>query len=162
MPVNYVPLLHTELPEDLAFTKKQDDVKDVKEFNYSHFIIISKYTIPQSKMMKASPEEIEARMNLTFRKEKPSKMDTGMKRQKVDTTSPSAEKLYYHWEDSTLLASAECSFTYLSTFREVDEEGKKHNFLGSFGNGLEKQYRIIYLISAKNYFAKIAGLSKLC
>merc|ERR1711957_1008948 len=34
-------------------------------------------------MMKASPEEIEARMNLTYRKEKPNKMDTGMKRQKV-------------------------------------------------------------------------------
>jgi hypothetical protein len=45
MPVNYVPLLHTELPEDLAFTKKQDDVKDPREFNYSHFIVISKYTV---------------------------------------------------------------------------------------------------------------------
>jgi hypothetical protein len=112
-------------------------------------------------MMKASPEEIEARMNLTYRREKASK-ETGMKRQKIDTSSASAERLYYHWEDSSLLASADLSFTYLSTFREIDEEGKKHNFLGSFGNGLEKQYRVIYLISAKNYYAKIAGLNKLC
>jgi hypothetical protein len=161
MPVNYVPLLHTELPEDLAFTKKQDDVKDPREFNYSHFIVISKYTVAQAKMMKASPEEIEARMNLTYRREKASK-ETGVKRQQVDTSSPSAERLYYHWEDSPLLASADMSFTYLSTFREIDEDGKKHNYLGSFGTGLEKQYRIVYLISAKNYYAKIAGLSKLC
>lgn len=46
LPANVVPGLHTELPEDLAFTKKQDDIKDVKEFDYTYLLVLSRFTIP--------------------------------------------------------------------------------------------------------------------
>jgi len=46
MPPQYVPMLHTELPADLAFTKTQEDIKDPKEFNYTHMLVVSKYTVP--------------------------------------------------------------------------------------------------------------------
>lgn len=72
--------------------------------------------------MKASPEEMEARMNMTYRR----KEHEGIKRQKLDTESLSAERLYYHWEDKFLIPEAELSFSYLSTFTEIDEDGKKH------------------------------------
>ena len=34
LPVEIVPALHTELPDDLEFTKAQDDIVDPNEFNY--------------------------------------------------------------------------------------------------------------------------------
>ena len=46
MPPQYVPMLHTELPADLAFTKKEEDIKDPREFNYTHMLVVSKYTVP--------------------------------------------------------------------------------------------------------------------
>jgi hypothetical protein len=104
LPVQYIPLLHTELPEDIVFTKKQDDVKDPKEFSYSYLLVISKYTVPTSKPTKANEDEV-------------------VKRQKL-----SREKMYYHLEDKFLLPEADLSFEYLSTFREVNEEGQKINF----------------------------------
>ena len=48
LPQNVVPSMHIELPEDLEFTKQQDDIKDPKEFNYSYLLVLSKYTLPQS------------------------------------------------------------------------------------------------------------------
>ena len=47
LPINVVPSMHTELPDDLEFTKEQDDIKDPKEFNYSHLLVLTKYTLPQ-------------------------------------------------------------------------------------------------------------------
>ena len=41
--------MHTELPEDLAFTKEQDDIKDPKEFTYEYLLVLSRYTIPVDK-----------------------------------------------------------------------------------------------------------------
>lgn len=34
LPVEIVPSLHTELPNDLEFTKAQDDIENPNEFNY--------------------------------------------------------------------------------------------------------------------------------
>jgi hypothetical protein len=45
MPVLLVPQLHQSLPEDLKFTKKQDDIEDPKEFDYEYLLVISRYTI---------------------------------------------------------------------------------------------------------------------
>jgi len=45
MPPDTIPPLHTQLPEDLKFTKEQDDVIDKKEFDYEYLIVISKFTV---------------------------------------------------------------------------------------------------------------------
>ena len=47
LPVEVVPPMHTELPADLEFTKVQEEITDPKEFNYSHLLILSKFTVPQ-------------------------------------------------------------------------------------------------------------------
>ena len=46
LPAEIVPCLHTELPEDLAFTKEQDDIENPKEFDYDYLLVLSRYTIP--------------------------------------------------------------------------------------------------------------------
>ena len=55
LPASIVPSLHTELPDDLAFTKEQDDIDDPKEFNYTYLLIMSRFTIP----VKSAPGEKE-------------------------------------------------------------------------------------------------------
>lgn len=42
MPSQVIPALHSELPEDLQFTRKCEEIKDPKEFDYSHLLVISK------------------------------------------------------------------------------------------------------------------------
>lgn len=34
LPSEVIPNLHSDLPEDLQWTKKQDDIKDIREFDY--------------------------------------------------------------------------------------------------------------------------------
>ena len=46
LPAMIVPNLHTELPEDLNFTKEQDDISDPKEFDYQYLLVLSRYTVP--------------------------------------------------------------------------------------------------------------------
>jgi len=46
LPASIVPSLHTELPDDLAFTKEQEDIEDPKEFNYTYLLVMSRFTIP--------------------------------------------------------------------------------------------------------------------
>lgn len=36
-------------------------------------------------------------------------------------------KLYYHIEDQYLWPAAEISFTYMTTFRYIDDDGKKQS-----------------------------------
>jgi len=38
------------------------------------------------------------------------------------------ERLFYHWEDEVLSKVADVQFSFLTTFRETDAEGKKVNF----------------------------------
>ena len=45
LPANIVPSMHTELPDDIAFTKEQDDIEDPKEFNYTYLLVLSRYTV---------------------------------------------------------------------------------------------------------------------
>ena len=42
MPSQVIPALHSELPEDLRFTKKCEEIKDPKEFDYAYLLVISK------------------------------------------------------------------------------------------------------------------------
>lgn len=42
LPSLLVPQLHGQLPEDIKFTKKQDDIKDPKEFDYEYILAISR------------------------------------------------------------------------------------------------------------------------
>mmetsp|Transcript_16083 Transcript_16083/g.11323 ORF Transcript_16083/g.11323 Transcript_16083/m.11323 type:complete len:136 (-) Transcript_16083:332-739(-) len=43
LPIDVVPSLHKEIPEDLNFTKEQDDIDDPKEFEYDYLLVLSKY-----------------------------------------------------------------------------------------------------------------------
>mmetsp|Transcript_28403 Transcript_28403/g.27355 ORF Transcript_28403/g.27355 Transcript_28403/m.27355 type:complete len:96 (+) Transcript_28403:40-327(+) len=48
LPLKLVPSLHSSLPEDLKFTKKQDDIQDQREFDYEYLLVISRFTVPNT------------------------------------------------------------------------------------------------------------------
>ena len=79
------------------------------------------------------------------------------KRQKLDDN---AERRFYKWEDSVLLPEAAVSFEFLTTFTDIDAEGKKVSYQGNRGES-ETQYRLIYLLDYKRYCDKIKGLAAL-
>ena len=54
LPYLLVPQLHEALPEDIKFTKKQDDVEDPREFDYHYLLVISRYTIENPKKAAAN------------------------------------------------------------------------------------------------------------
>ncbi len=45
LPYILIPKLHETIPDDIKFTKKQDDVEDPREFDYQYLLVISKYSI---------------------------------------------------------------------------------------------------------------------
>jgi hypothetical protein len=45
MPFLLVPELHGAIPEDIKFTKKQDDIEDPREFDYEYLLVITRFTI---------------------------------------------------------------------------------------------------------------------
>lgn len=53
--------------------------------------------------------------------------------------------MYYHIEDKIFWPEAEASFTFMTTFRYVDDAGKKQSVQGNQG-GPETQYKLVYLI----------------
>ena len=65
-----IPLLYNQLPEDLEFTKKQDDIKDPTEFNFDYYIIMSRYQIKASSStrlyFKAEDEVFSAKQEFSF------------------------------------------------------------------------------------------------
>jgi len=93
--------MHEAIPEDIKFTKKQDDVEDPREFDYQYLLVISRYTIENSRRVAGE-----------------------QKRQKTE------EKLYYKAEDELFLRSAELSFSYKTIFRETMEDGTKKTIIG--------------------------------
>jgi len=46
LPAQIVPYIHTELPDDIAFTKEQDDIENPKEFDYAYLLVLSRFTVP--------------------------------------------------------------------------------------------------------------------
>jgi len=54
LPYVLVPQLHEALPEDIKFTKKQEDVEDPREFDYHYLLVISRYTIENPKKAAAT------------------------------------------------------------------------------------------------------------
>jgi len=109
--------------------------------------VISRFTVPIDKPTKVQIQKdgmaSEAAMSI--------------KRQRLDT---SAEKRFYKWEDSVLWPASTVSFSYLTTFREVDDEGNKISIQGNRGES-ETHYKLIYLIDFKTYQQKIMSLSKM-
>lgn len=79
------------------------------------------------------------------------------KKQKLDEN---AERLFYKWEDSVLIPEAIVSFEFLTTFTDVNQEGKKVTYQGNRGES-ETQYRLVYLLEYKRYVEKIQGLASL-
>ncbi len=79
------------------------------------------------------------------------------KKQKLDEN---AERLFYKWEDSVLIPEAIVSFEFLTTFTDVNQEGKKVTYQGNRGES-ETQYRLVYLLEYKRYVEKIQALASL-
>ena len=48
MPADLVPALHNQIPEDLVFTRKEDEIKEPREFIYDYLLIISKFSVPNA------------------------------------------------------------------------------------------------------------------
>lgn len=89
MPTQVVPELHSQLPDDLAFTKEQDDIKEPKEFDYDYLLVLTKYTVPNELISTIKPG----------------------KEPKRD------DRIFYRWEDSVFEPRAVASFSYMTTFK---------------------------------------------
>lgn len=63
-------------------------------------------------------------------------------------------------EDQYFWPEAEASFTFVTTFRQLDDEGKKINITGST-NAFETQYKLVYLVKWQSYLKKLQALQKL-
>lgn len=44
IPPQIIPDMHAQLPEDIAFTKVQDDIKDPSEFDFDYVLILTRFT----------------------------------------------------------------------------------------------------------------------
>jgi hypothetical protein len=103
MPPTIVPDLHAQLPDDLEFTKKQDDIENPAEFKYDYLLVLTKFTIPN--------EIVD-----TIKKGKQAAVE---------------HRLYYRWEDQVFEPQATLSFNFQSTFKHVNKEGQKSWVQGS-------------------------------
>ena len=63
MPHNVAPVLHAQLPDDLEFTKEQDDIENPKEFNYDYLLVITKFSVANEDVQKS----IDRKHRLYFR-----------------------------------------------------------------------------------------------
>jgi hypothetical protein len=135
LPYVLVPQLHEALPEDIKFTKKQDDVEDPREFDYHYLLVISRYTIENPKKAAANASEV------------------GLKRQKT-----SEERLFYKAEDELFLRSAELSFSFKTIFRETMQDGSKKSIVGGGANAPETHYKLVYLIKWAEYERRLKEL----
>ena len=131
LPAVIVPGLHTELPEDLAFTREQDDIEDPKEFNYGYLLVLSRFTVPVKQL---------------------NAVDAG--------ASKGEEKLFYKWEDNLLWQASDVSFTFKATFTTLDDDGNKQTYTGS-RDGKEVQHRLIYLIKYDRYLQEIKKFARM-
>ena len=48
MPPDLVPNLHSQIPEDLSFTRKCEEITEPREFIYDYLLIISKFSVPNA------------------------------------------------------------------------------------------------------------------
>ena len=130
MPPDVVPKLHEQLPEDLAFTKEQDDIEDPKEFEYEYLLVLSKFTVPNELVAKGQHKK--------------------------------EDRLYYHWEDQVFEKHSELVFNFLTTFKEMKEDGSSTFIQGACaqaGGGKETQFRLIYLLKWSEYKRIISTLT---
>jgi len=67
-----------------------------------------------------------------------------------------SERCYYKYEDEIFQKSADISFAFKTTFRDVDEEGNKISIVG--GGGPESHYKLVYLIKFSEYVKKFPEL----
>jgi hypothetical protein len=66
------------------------------------------------------------------------------------------ERLYYKFEDELFSKHADVSFSFKTTFREVDEDGNKISIVG--GNEGEIHYKLVYVIKYSEYVKRISEL----
>ncbi|CDW91073.1 UNKNOWN [Stylonychia lemnae] len=126
-----VPQLHSSLPEDIKFTKKQDDIEDPREFDYQYLLCITRYTIENEKR-------------------------DGLKKQKTEGGNT---KLYYKAEDELFSRHAEVSFSFKTIFRETMQDGQKKNIVGGGSGAPETHYKMIYLIKYSEYEKRLKEIA---
>lgn len=71
------------------------------------------------------------------------------------------DRRYYHWEDQVFEKHSEICFHYLSTFKEVADDGSKSFIQGACAQaagGKETQFRLVYLIKWSEYKRLVPGL----
>lgn len=143
LPYVLVPQLHESLPEDLRFTKRQEDIEDPKEFDYQYLLVISRYSIEnaKSKRQAAAAAATNKRMRLT-----------------TPSSNAAEEKLYYKAEDELFLRSAEAQFSFKTIFRETMDDGTKKVIVGGGKNAPETQYKLVYLIKYSAYENRVKEL----
>ncbi|TNV78286.1 hypothetical protein FGO68_gene12590 [Halteria grandinella] len=141
LPYILVPQLHESLPEDLRFTKRQDDIEDPKEFDYQYLLVISRYSIENARSKRQQAAQATN------------------KRMRLATPSSTEEKLYYKAEDELFLRSAESHFSFKTIFRETMEDGTKKVIVGGGKNAPETQYKLVYLIRYSAYENRIRELN---
>ena len=121
MPPNIAPDLHTQLPEDLKFTKEQDDIKDPKEFNYDYILVQSKFTVDNQSA-----------------KNKPKRDEWIYYRWEDSVFEPKAE-ISFNFQSSFKDVADDGKKSYTQGATE------------HVGGGSETQYRLIYLIKWDQY-----------
>jgi hypothetical protein len=62
LPFVLVPELHQSLPEDIRFTKKQDDIEDPKEFDYHYLLVISRYSVENESRMGQKKQKVQEKL----------------------------------------------------------------------------------------------------
>jgi len=66
LPVKLIPTLLKSIPDDIEFTKKQDDIKDPSEYDFDYFLGISKWS-PNDLFFKAEEEKFVAGSTVSFK-----------------------------------------------------------------------------------------------
>eukprot|EP00347_Sterkiella_histriomuscorum_P017446 403349340 len=130
------PQLHSSIPEDIKFTKKQDDIEDPREFDYEYLLAITRYTVD----------------NMDLKK---NKNQTQQEQPKTGNT-----KMFYKPEDELFSRHAEVQFSYKTTFRETMQDGTKKNVVGAGQGAPEIHYKMIYLIKYSEYEKRIREIPK--
>lgn len=134
LPYQLVPQLHEGLPEDIKFTKAQDDIEDPREFDYQYLLVISRYSIENQRRAAAAAAALDP------------------KKQKLE------EKLFYKAEDELFLRTCESSFSFKTIYRETMDDGTKKIVIGGGQGAPEAQYKLVYLIKYSEYQKRIKEL----
>ena len=128
LPLDVVPEMHRALPDDLKFTKKQDDIKDPREFDYEYLLVISRFTRENKKKGKGKQESAGERLYYKYEDE---------------VMSKGAEVCF---EFKTRFKEV------------LEDGTKQFFTGGGIGGGPETHYKLVYLIRMSEYEKRLKEL----